>query len=106
MLDRAKDLSTYVQWFYKDPTSDRFRPFKIEDNYTIETEFKNKSLTVRIKDGKGVSYKIDFKKMEELQIENPRVRIPVQRKLKEQEKGTNNTIISTFRTISIYSQNC
>jgi len=89
-FDRAKDLSTYVQWYYKDPTSDRYKPFKIEDNYTIETEYKNKSLTVRIQDGKGVTYKIDFQKLEESSIDNPHIRIPVQRRLKEHDKGKNN----------------
>ena len=92
MFDRAKDVSTYVQWHYKDLTSDRFKPFKIEDNYTIETEYKQKSLTVRIQDGKGVTYKIDFQKMDKCAIDNPRIRIPVQRKLKEHDKGKNNSV--------------
>ena len=85
--DRAKDLANYVQWYYKDPSTDKFRPFKLEVNFVIENEYKSKSSMVRIKDGTGASYKIDFQKMEEYPVDSPHTKIKVERRLKEQGKG-------------------
>lgn len=85
--DKAKEVANYIQWYYKDQSSDRFKPFTLELNYVIETEFKNKSPHVRITDNKGERYKIDFNKMEEIPDSSPNTKIPVQRKSKEQQKG-------------------
>ncbi|XP_071170581.1 protein mono-ADP-ribosyltransferase PARP14-like isoform X3 [Mytilus edulis] len=85
--DKAKEVANYIQWYYKDPSTDKFKPFTLELNYVIETEFKNKSPQVRITDNKGERYKIDLNKMEEIPASSPHTKIPVQRKSKEQQKG-------------------
>lgn len=89
MLDyeRAKDVANYVQWYYQSEHDKKFRPFKLEDNLKIETAYKNKNATVKIRDNRGVSYTIDFQKMVEIPSDSSHVKIPVKREIKEQQRG-------------------
>jgi len=89
-IQHAKTMVKYVQWYYDD--SGKWKKYNAEVNYDIETAYKDKRMTVKIKDGRGEFYIIDFHQMEECEYKNRNNKVKVSR----QEKGTGKLILSSI----------
>ncbi|XP_033757570.1 protein mono-ADP-ribosyltransferase PARP14-like [Pecten maximus] len=77
-VEKAKTLADYVQWVYDD--NGKWRQFNAEINLVIEKAYKAKDVQTKINDSSGVTYIIDFQKMEEYVKDSPHKRFKVERR--------------------------
>lgn len=77
--DKAQAISKYVQWYYED-NNKKMRPFSPNVNCELETAHSKKERKYYIKDKMGVTYVVDFSKMEETILSQPGMKFKVERR--------------------------
>jgi hypothetical protein len=92
MKGQAKLMSSMVKWIYLKDQKEF--PFNDRVNLEIETAYKKKEKTVKIKDFSGGEYVIDFGTMKEHDVKKPNEQFPVIRR----------DLIAGTTKISLYSK--
>ncbi|KAJ8316896.1 hypothetical protein KUTeg_004800 [Tegillarca granosa] len=77
--DKGKAISKYVQWYYED-NNKKMKMFSPNMNYELEIAHSRKEQKCYVKDNKGASYMVDFKKMEETVLSQPGIKLKVERR--------------------------
>ncbi|XP_069139910.1 protein mono-ADP-ribosyltransferase PARP14-like isoform X2 [Argopecten irradians] len=77
-VEKAKTVADYVQWVYED-AGKRYK-FNAVVNMNIENAYKAKNAQTKVHDSSGVTYVIDFHKMEEYVKDSPHKKFKVERR--------------------------
>lgn len=75
---QAQLMSNIVKWIYI--KGNKEYPFPSKVNLEIETAYRKKDKTVKVKDQSGGEYEVDFVKMEEYDVKTPQSRLTVIRR--------------------------